>query len=326
MKNKNITTSSNKRVTNPFDSLFKRFMAEPNNAKDFFAAHLPCEIRKHIDLNHLTLCPQSFVDNKLKHKHVDVLYQTQHNNTCSYLYILTEQQTKPDKNMPMRMFQYMLRIIEMHQKQHKTDKYPIVYPMIFYVGNKPYNYSTDFFDGFGEQKKLAKNILTTPFQLASITGVSQQQLEKHPLAGTLSRIYQMAFARDIISELNSLRKQIWSIDEQHGSDLILAMLEFILYKAEKGDAYAIIEAVQAIVSDETGEKVMTLSEQLINDGIQQGMQQGMQQGIKKGMEQEKLIIAKQMLLEGIKTNTILKITGLSFSQLKELGYIDSESE
>jgi len=28
------------------------------------------------------------------------------------------------------------------------------------------------------------------------------------------------------------------------------------------------------VSDETGEKVMTLSEQLINDGIQQGMQQG----------------------------------------------------
>jgi len=44
------------------------------------------------------------------------------------------------------------------------------------------------------------------------------------------------------------------------------------------------------------------------------------------MEQEKLIIAKQMLLEGIKTNTILKITGLSFSQLKELGHIDSESE
>ncbi len=64
--------------------------------------------------------PQSYVDNKLKHKHVDVLYRTEFDNKPGYFYILSEHQTQPDKKMPLRIMQYILRIIEHHQKQFHT--------------------------------------------------------------------------------------------------------------------------------------------------------------------------------------------------------------
>ena len=79
-----------KKIHNPYDSLFKRFMADPTNARDFFRKNLPNKLLRRLDLTKLELCPQSFVDQHLKHKHVDVLYKTilDGDRPC-YIYVLT---------------------------------------------------------------------------------------------------------------------------------------------------------------------------------------------------------------------------------------------
>lgn len=297
----------NEEIHNPFDSLFKAFMVDANNARDFLEMHLSPEIIKRLDLSQMFLCPQSFVDNKLKHKHIDVLYRTVlDRKQTAYIYLLTEAQKTPEKLMTLRVEHYLMRIIDYHTKQFKTTVYPVVLPLIFYVGKRPYPYSTDFYDGFGEYKELAKSILTAPFPIINITGTTLEELSKHPFAGTLSKVYQLAYVRDLEKHLELLESQFYYIDTHGGSDLIISMLEFILDQAQNGDADKIIHQMSKMVSRKTGDEVMTLSQKLIKHGVEQGI------------KQEKNVVAKNLLQAQASFELITMATGLKREQIEKL--------
>lgn len=59
------------------DGLFKLFLREPDTARDFLAVHLPADIRAQVRLDTLKLEPGSFVDQKLRELHSDVLYSVE---------------------------------------------------------------------------------------------------------------------------------------------------------------------------------------------------------------------------------------------------------
>lgn len=289
-------------IHHPNDSLFKAFMSNPIMAKDFLALQLPKAIYKRIENSKLVLCPQSFVDNKLKHKHVDVLYCTEFDDKIGYIYILTEQQTEPDEMLPFRIMQYVLRIIEHHQKQFDTKEFPVIYPLIYYVGKKPYKFSTDFYDGFGDNKELAKSILTNPFQIANVYGATDEELQAHPLAGALTKVYQIASARDVMTKLSELKPYIVYIDNHGYLGLLLSMLEFILDKAENGNGEKVLEAVTNMVTAKTGENVMTLAQQMKNEAAYE----------------KQHMIAENLLKRGLDLKMISEDTGLDLSELKKM--------
>ena len=53
-------------------------------------------------------------------------------------------------------------------------------------------------------------------------------------------------------------------------------------------------------------------------GLAEGMEKGLAEGMEKGMTQRSLEIARKMLANGMDTATVMKITGLSDSQLQQL--------
>ncbi|HEV2614590.1 MAG TPA: Rpn family recombination-promoting nuclease/putative transposase [Gammaproteobacteria bacterium] len=293
-------------VHNPYDSLFKAFMSNIAVAKDFFALQLPADIFQRINTDKLFLCPQSFIDNHLKHKHVDVLYRTEFDHREGYIYILTEQQTQSDPKMSFRIMQYVMRIIEHHQKQFKTHQYPLVYPLIYYVGKRPYTCSTDFYDGFGQHKSLAKELLTNPFPVAQITGVDEQKLQEHPLAGALAKIYQLAYARDVMVDLLKLESFFRYMDSQGHADLLISVVQFLLNNLGKGDAEKIITIVSHMVSKEAGGNMLTLADKMKQKAMNQGLVQGIQ------------IVAKKLLAEGMSETWVIKVTGLSSDEINHL--------
>ena len=62
----------------------------------------------------------------------------------------------------------------------------------------------------------------------------------------------------------------------------------------------------------------TYQQQGMQKGMQQGIQKGMQQGMKKGMQQEKVSIARSMLIDRTPLEQVSKWTGLSNEELKLL--------
>ncbi len=53
-------------------------------------------------------------------------------------------------------------------------------------------------------------------------------------------------------------------------------------------------------------------------GLAEGMEKGLAEGMEKGMSQRSLEIARTMLAKGMDAATVMKITGLSERQLKQL--------
>lgn len=73
-----------------------------------------------------------------------------------------------------------------------------------------------------------------------------------------------------------------------------------------------------LISSEVGDKIMTLAEQLIDEGMAKGIQKGRQEGLQEGHQKGKLEVAERLLSEGIELTFVAKMTGLSLERLETL--------
>ena len=56
----------------------------------------------------------------------------------------------------------------------------------------------------------------------------------------------------------------------------------------------------------------------VEKGVKQGVKEGMKQGVKQGRQNEKIKIAKNLLIKGLKPAFVREATGISAAMLKEL--------
>ena len=116
-------------VTQPYDRFFRKTMSDVHIAREFFAARLPQKIKDLFDWNTLTLCPESFIDEHLKSSMTDILYSAclkgkaseSHTETKSYFYLLVEHQSTVRADMPFRLMQYMMKILERYQETNEEN-------------------------------------------------------------------------------------------------------------------------------------------------------------------------------------------------------------
>ena len=59
-------------------------------------------------------------------------------------------------------------------------------------------------------------------------------------------------------------------------------------------------------------------EEGLAEGMERGLAEGMEKGLAEGMEKRSLEIARKMLANGMDAATVMEITGLPESQLKQL--------
>lgn len=145
------------------DGLFKLFLREPDTARDFLAVHLPADIRAQVRLDTLKLEPGSFVDQKLRELHSDVLYSVETaEGHAGYIYCLVEHQSTADRMMAWRMMRYSMAVMDAHLKKG-NGTLPVVVPLLFYQGMvRPYPYSTDWMDCF-DVPALAREVYSRPW-------------------------------------------------------------------------------------------------------------------------------------------------------------------
>jgi len=108
------------------------------------------------------------------------------------------------------------------------------------------------------------------------------------------------------------------IQNQNGQSLIEAVLTYILAKAQIDNEEAFFKLIKLELSEELGEKTMTIAEKLIEKGKVEGKVEGKIEGKKEGIEENTLQIAKRLLLENMDLSFIAKVTGLSQLQIQQL--------
>jgi len=296
-----------KKIHNPHDNFFRLSMHHIDVAKDFFIANLPKHILKKIDLNTLALEAGSFVDGALRATQTDILYRVNFGNEQGYLYVLAEQQDKPQKLLAFRLLRYLFSIMQQHIEQGNKSL-PLVYALIVYTGKRsPYPYSTDVFDLF-DNKSLAKEILYQPFQLVDLGNISENNMKQNRLASIALRLLKNKDAPEILPLLLEMKKSgIFEVAEFLGLfDFLAGMIEYIIDQTEtKQDTKKVIAALVEALPNER-EKIMTIADKLERKGLE------------KGLEKGKCLTAKRMLKRGFSDQEVMECTLVSAKTLTEL--------
>ena len=311
-----------KKLTNtPHDKIFRLNLNNIEVAKDLLKNYLPQLILKKINLRNLTICPNSYITSELEENVSDILYKTsilESKEDC-YIYTLVEHQATPLWDMPIRIAQYQLAIIDSHIRQNpKQRKIPIVIPLLVYNGKKtPYPFSLDIFDLF-HNKKLAKNFFAKPATLIDVTAMSDQKIKTHNIIGLLefsqkhirdqkilrSTVKTLAYIIDKLDHYVKNNKTINNSDWLR--NYISSILQYIYYFGKivnDSEFHKELEKIEFIKKENIMSK---LARKIEKEGIQKGIQQGIQK------------VALQLLKKGIERTIIVESTGLSEQEITQI--------
>lgn len=295
------------------DALFKQFLTHPENARDFFAVHLPANILPLCDLSTLRLEPASFVERRLRQLHSDVLYSVQTTEGEGYIYCLIEHQSKPDRLMGFRLMHYAMSAISHHLKKSPADKtLPLVVPFLFYQGSVcPYPYSMNWLDGFADPA-LAQQLYTRSFPLVDLSVLSDEEILTHKGVALLELVQKHIRTRDGLMAVLPIIAQI--INSQHNTvDQVRSVMEYIAYQGYILDESRFFSQLIAL-SPEYKTMLTTIAEQLEQKGIEKGIKKGREEGIGLGVEK----VARSLLQQGVDLNIIMQCTGLTREKIESL--------
>ncbi len=295
-----------KSTPTPHDAVFRQLLSQPDVARDFMEIHLPPQLLALCDLSTLRLASGSFVEDDLRPYFSDVLYSMKtRSGDDGYVQVLI-----PDKQMAFRLLRYAVAAMKRHlDAGHK--RLPLVIPVLFYAGQRsPYPYSTCWLDGFSEPA-LAAALYGKAFPLVDVTVIPDDEIVQHRRMAALTLLQKHIRQRDL-AEIMDLLVAAWQADKS--SSQTLSLVNYIIQAGETTDASAFVrELAQRMPQHEV--PLMTIAEQLKQEGELKGKREGMLEGELKG----KLDVARSLLKMQLPRDTILQATGLTEEELDRLG-------
>ncbi|MBX9743387.1 MAG: Rpn family recombination-promoting nuclease/putative transposase [Chthoniobacterales bacterium] len=263
-------------IPNPHDRFFRASMSNPRVALQFVEKHIPLHIAAKIDKGSLQMMPGNFIEDLQEWK-TDLLFKVTFQGTFGYIYLLVEHQRKSEQLMPLRMLEYVTKIIRMHLQENGEGPLPLVYPCVLYNGSEPYVHTTDVFELF-QDPDFAREIFLKPFQLIDLTQLSDDDLKKESLLGIMEILLKHAFARDTISLIRKISDLLQQADKMQEVELLRESAEYVFQTTKDNlSKHAVLNEFKKHLSPPTQKNIMTLAEAFVEEGRQEGMQKSRQE-------------------------------------------------
>jgi predicted transposase YdaD len=312
----------------PHDRFVRQTFGRLPMAREYFDKHLPATLRPLLDLDTLTLEPESYVGDDLRLHTADLVFSVQLKDTQgqgqppqkAYLYTLVEHLSSPDPLVSFRLLKYMVAIWDSHLKRRlrlkgrkDRPKLPLIVPFVLYTGRRPFGPQPAFFDLFGAYSPFAQDILTTPPHLLDLTQTSDNTLQTYPLLhpALLMAKYIYDLRHGDLSLLTFLFEKVAELAFQGEEDYARSV---VVYGVLAGHIPHKALVTQAIETAFKGDMAMNLLKEFEKDGLKKGLEQGRLEGRIEGLEK----VALNLLAEGLPVELIAKATSLTLEQIRNL--------
>ena len=249
------------------DKLFRASMSDIRVASDFFSAHLPDVLLSKLDFATLSLQKSTFIDEAYQSTEADLLYSVKLGESVAYLYILCEHQSEIDKYMAFRLLVYIVRAIELHRKRHPKESLPLIYPLVVYSGEKPWNAPMDIHDLFGEEENLARQVMFKPYQLIDLARLDDQEIRRHVWAGLFEfALKYRSVVRNVEAFCDTFFPWLKKM-EQQAESYCKIMLSYVINESDINDEKLFVQKAQEHLTGNLRGEAMTLTMNL-NKGIE----------------------------------------------------------
>lgn len=262
--------SNDAKINSPHDRFFKTAMSDIRVAKAFFEHYLPASIRSEVDLNSLELCPNSYIDQTLDLSSSDVLYKVTIAGKTAFLYLLCEHQSSVDHFMPLRIWEYIVSIWRDHLKQTQSKTLPLVVPLVFYHGSRPYNGPQDIRDLIQAPQELIEKILFKPFHLIDMHHIADETLREQRWVGIMAFVMKHISAREFMVFIQSFSDMLQFLQqESRAIGYIEALLKYIVEAGNTDQPKAVADILREGLSNPGGE-IVSIADKLVEMGREEG--------------------------------------------------------
>lgn len=303
-KNKKTST-----VSQPHDKLVKKLLSNSATARDILNLYLPQEILKLTNLEQLELQRDSFIDDEHRVFAVDLLYKTAIQNEEGYIWILLEHQSSSDPWMPVRIFKYIGTIWNHLRTTIKPGKLPFIYPLIIYNGSHRYSNSLNLKEMIYPEasQKLFEDLFNKPFQLVDLSEIQDETLrayaQRHTKGIALLLTLKHIFDKNLNNVFEKKLLDIYkNLDQSGNRDDLGDMLYYLLNEGNFLNKERFLTLLHEEFSPDVEDKVMTIAQQLKEEGRQEGLE----------------IVAAKLLQEKADAERISMLTGLTLTRIKEI--------
>ena len=266
------------------DSFWQLSLEKPEIAREFLRNYLPKDVKKTFDIKTMKICKDSFIENDLHARQVDVLFENEKNQ---YIILLLEHQSSNDDFMPYRLLKYNVSIWDRFLKNSSSEntfpkekKLPLIFNAVFYNAPNTFNSPRTMFDLI-EDRDLAKKYLFK-YELINAKSISVMDMKLQRKAGLMQYLMKNIYAKDLCLVWQKA-KRFFNLNS-FNLDYLISAPCYTIDKIKIKDRNKLFKLIEKSTSK----------------------------------EKEKLIIAKNMLLEGDSSQRVAKITGLTTQEIENL--------
>lgn len=304
-----------KHITSPHNNYFETMLAKKPIAIDFLKHYLPKTIKANFDS--LRLEKDTFVDQRLRQLRCDTLFSLELEKDPERFYVLIEHQSTPDRWMPLRIYDYIGAILQMHRKIHNDKYLPLVYPLILFHGQEEWAHPIRLTDLITPTiRHLLIQDAPLPLPLAPIPLIDLQRtddeiLNTHGFATLVEKALKHGPNYSIMKILELIGEHL---QENRTADKESIQATLIYLTAVCHDAGARAHQVghwcEQNINRETGVFYMTFAQKIQQEGWQKGLKEGEQKG------RQEIVI--RMLKQGIDMRMIERMTGIPLEQIQQI--------
>ncbi len=147
--------------------------------------------------------------------------------------------------------------------------------MALYTGKKPYTYTLDWYTLFGEQEDLMRQVFNNPFQLINVSQIEDTELRQYLWAGAFEFMFKYRLRKHLSQEIvDQIGTWLVELEKRDGYEYITLMLKYMLNCFDEARGKEFINQLRTHLTPQLETELMTIGEQLRQEGKQQGIQQG----------------------------------------------------
>lgn len=285
-RGKGERASSPEALSDPHNSLFAYTFGKTEHAAGLFRGILPPDLARRLRWDSLTREPGSFVDARLRWLHSDLLFSVRTVDTDEevLIYLLIEHQSRPHPLMAYRVLGYVTRVWEDHLRKHrKSTRLPLVVPAVVYNGREPWSAARTLRELLDAPAPLVDSVSVhvpqSGYLLVDLRHGGADLLVGEALTAlTVVTVLAMQTVDDPVRLVEGLRRvgglvrQI--LAQPDGQAAFDVLMRYILATHEDMDRSELSRVVAEATDARAGESVVTVYEQLIEEGRQRGRAEG----------------------------------------------------
>lgn len=248
--------------------------------------YLPEDILNATQLDSLEICKDSFIEKDLKDYYSDMLYKVRLGNATGYIYFLFEHKSYPEKWIHIQLLEYMTKIWRLGLKQSKRKKLSIVIPMVLYHGKEKWRIENNFSSAFqGPVNIFGKYVPDFQYILYDLSRYTDDQIKGTVMGRVAMLLLKHIFDPDFSGKLPDIFELLKDLSEKEtGLQYFQSLIKYIFSNVEDMTAEEFHSIVSRTLSTDRGDLIMTLAEQLRNEGREKWLRQGREQGLLEGIE------------------------------------------